>query len=132
DQPVEPAPRRAQPGGEDAAEFSLHRRPSPLGIVVPTDDVNRISLLDKTGERVKHLGKAVGGALQLPDAFLFAGSQSQLALLRGHLEGYLFAGARQQRDGDEIDDVSVEDQTPRLAAFAVGGVPVDEGSERFV
>src|SRR5206468_4114186 len=88
DEPVDFPTGGAAALRQDPAELLLDGGPAPLGIMVPTDDVNRISPVEKSGERVKDRRMAVGRALQLPHALGLRGGQPQRALLGGNLEGY--------------------------------------------
>ena len=121
-----PARQSAQPEaiGELLLELRLHGRPVELRIVVAADDVKTISLVEKTGERVEDLGMALERLAQLPGALGFLGVEAELALFRPHLELRLRAG----RDGDrdEVDDVAIQDEAPRLAVLAPPGMPVEE------
>src|SRR5439155_3081519 len=116
DRLLEPAPGRGRTHACSFNQYSpqlgLNRRPAPLGIVVPTDDAKGISLVDKSGERVKDRWMTLRGAAQFPDAFRLRRREAQLALLVADFEIGVIGD---QRDGDEIDDVAVQDQTPWLA-----------------
>ncbi len=94
DQPVDFPARRAAPFGQDAPEFLLDGRPAPFGIMVPTDDVNRISPVDKTGECVKNRRVSLGRAPQLPHALRLRGSEAKRAFLREISKGAGAVGTR--------------------------------------
>ena len=96
-------------------------------IVVAADDVNEISLVEKTGERVENLGMSSERLAQLPDALRLVGTEPELALLFAHGEAGVIGG--RDGDGHEIDDVAVEDETPRLALLAARSVEVEERGE---
>src|SRR5207248_9711034 len=130
DQAVDLPPRTAAALGEDLAQLFLDGGPPPFGIVVPTDDANRIAPMDKMGERVKDRWMTFGGAPQLPDALRLRRSEAQGPFLTGDFEGYRLL--RHQRDGNEVDDVAVQNQMPRLGALAVRRMVQKERGQRSV
>ena len=93
--------RKTEAGGQLALELCLHRRPMELRVMVSADDVNEISLLEKTGERVKDLRVARERLAQLPDALRLVGTEPELALLFAHGEAGVIGRAshRSQRLG---------------------------------
>src|SRR5262249_53883809 len=113
---------------EPGFQLGLHRGPMELGIVVPPDDVNEISLLEKTGERVEDLPVAREGLPQLPGALGLLRAEAKLLFLLADFETGV-ARPRGHGDGDEIDDVAVQDQAPGLAVLAVIGVIVEKPRE---
>src|SRR5205814_6401737 len=98
--------------------------------VVPTDDTNRIAHMNKMAERVKARWMPFGGAPQLPDALRLRRSEAQGPFLTGDFEGY--RPLRHQRDGNEVDDVAVQNQMPRLVALAVRRMVQKERGQRSV
>ena len=127
---LEAAPRpagEAQPIRDLLPEFRLDRGPMKLRVMVPADDVKKISLVEKTGERVENLGVARDRLPQLPGALRLFGGQPELTFFLA--DGESGVVRRRDGDGDEVDDVAVEDQAPRLALLAIGGVEVEEGGE---
>src|SRR5436305_12268379 len=100
--------------------LGLHRRPMELRVMVAADDVKGISLLEKTGERVEDEWMTFEHLVQLPDTLRFLGSKAELAFVFGHFEARLGPGS--DGDGDEIDDVAVQEQAPWLSAALVHGV----------
>src|SRR3954470_3062158 len=100
-------------------QLGLHCRPMELRVMVAADDVKRISLLEKTGERVEDQWMTFEHLVQLPDTLRFLGSESELAFFFGHFEACLGPGS--DGDGDEIDDVAVQEQkTPLALALCEG------------
>ena len=127
DAPLEaPAGRSLEAGAvrEMGLERRLDRGPMKLRVMVAADDVKTISLLEKTGERVEDRSMTLDGLAQLPDALRFLGGQPELPFFFGHFEGRF--GPGRHGDGDEIDDVAVQEQTPRLSVPLVQGVEVEE------
>jgi len=127
-EPPAGAARKLEPGRESGLELRLHRRPVELGVVVPPDDVNEVSLLEKTGERVEDLRVAREGLAQLPDALRLLGAEAKLPFLLADLETRV-RGLGGDGDGDEIDDVAVQDQAPGLAVRPVGCVVVQKACQ---
>ncbi len=120
--------RQPEPAGELGLELLLHRGPMELAVVVAADDVNEVSLLEKTGERVKDLRVTREGLAQLPDALRLLGAEAKLPFLFADLEARV-PGPGRHADGDEVDDVAVQDQAPGLAIPAVGAVAVEKASQ---
>src|SRR5207248_3183120 len=126
----DPAPRPSRQGesrGQLLLELRLHGGPMELRVVVPADDVKEVSLVEKTGECVKDFGMARKRLAKLPDAFRLFRREPKLAFLLADREPGVFGW--RDGDGDEVDDVAVQDQTPRFAVFLVQGVEIEECGE---